>query len=153
LTTEASARGDGAKDIANDYHKTYLKLDNPTCGQTPQWTVDVPPGVYQVDTLYAAQFQSMWGCSLQGQPAYEPGYRNTGFSDMSWVSMRVNTTGQIQFQGGNAKGCSSISALVIYPVSTLVSTTYCQTLEGMCCPLFVDMANRPCSSFQPPCMM
>jgi hypothetical protein len=139
-----------------NYHSTMIRPDTAICALgtvPPEWSILLTPGFYQVDTLYTKQNQQMTGCKIQGVPNFDASHSRLGFSDIDWVSRLVNTTdGKIALSGGGG-GCGAYAAVVIYAKDTLQSDTYCQNLPGMCCPLFLDMANRPCSSFDPPCKM
>jgi len=157
--SQSSAKDFETADGTN-YHSTYIEPDSKICVTPttvlPTWTVKVPNGDYQVDTLYAKPWQWMTGCTIQDSktPNYDAISHERIFSyNMAWVSRTVTaTSGQISLIGGtNWPQCGSYSAVVIYPKSSVPSNTYCQSLPGMCCPLFIDMENRPCSRFEAPC--
>jgi len=139
-----------------NYHSTVIKADSAQCslGTVPMsWTLEVPSGVYQVDTLYSQPGSQMRGCKIQGLPNFE---RNSlGGSDMAWVSRVVTANNsQIVLSGASNGGCSGYTAVVVYNLTTAPTTvTPCQNLPGMCCPFFYDMENRPCASFEPPCKL
>jgi len=153
--TVANAKGDREALDGTNYHSTYVIPDTTICALgnvDPTWTVAVPNGNYQVDTLYTRPFASIRGCELQGVANYDSTHTQLSSNDMAWVTRRVNTTdGKISFTGGN--GCGGIAAMLIYPETTVTSESYCQNLPDMCCTLFVDMEKRPCSSFEPPCKL
>jgi hypothetical protein len=150
-TTEDRFSQDGT-----NYHSTQIKPDTTICALgtvPPEWSVTVPNGFYQVDTLYSKAFQQMTGCKIQGLNNFDVTHSRLGGTDMAWVSRVVNTTdGKISLTGGTA-ACGAYAAVVIYEKANVQSDTYCQGLPGMCCPLFVDMANRPCASNDPPCKL
>jgi len=147
---------DRTSDDGTNYHSTVVKPDSKICNLgtvSPEWHVsNVPDGFYQVDTLYTKPFQQMGGCEIQGGINFN--YKGLGSNDMSWVSRVVNTTnGKISLSGGTDDNCGAYAAVVIYPKAQVQSDTYCQSLPGMCCPLFVDMAHRPCATNDPPCKL
>jgi len=152
-----TATEDRSAQDGTNYHSTVVKPDTTVCGLgtvPPTWTVNVPIGFYQVDTLYTKPFQSMRGCKVQGNPNYDNSHSQLGNSDMAWVSRIVNTTdGTINLSGGTSSQCGAYAAVVIWDKTLVPSNTYCQTLPGVCCPLFADMADRPCSAFEPPCKL
>jgi len=91
---------------------------------------------------------------VQGLPNFDANHQQLGNTDMAWVSRVVNTTdGTISLSGGTGSQCGAYAAVVIYDKALVPTNTYCQTLPGQCCPLFVDMANRPCSAFEAPCKL
>jgi len=139
-----------------NFRSTAVIPDNSKCTGTGvlTWSINVPNGFYQVDTLYSKPFSPMTGCMIQGIPNYDQTHKQTQFDDMAWVTRVVNTTsGTLTLSGSTQSQCSDYAAVVIWDKTTVPSNTYCQSLPGMCCPLFVDMANRPCSSFEAPCQM
>jgi len=148
---------DRTSDDGTNYHSTVLKPDSQICNLgtiPPEWHVTVPNGFYQVDTLYTKPFQQMRGCDIQDENNHNTGFTQLGSNDMAWVSRLVNTTnGKISLTGGTNDNCGAYSAVVIYPQAQVQSKQYCQSLPGMCCPLFVDMAHRPCATNNPPCKL
>jgi len=151
--TQTTTTGDRSALDGINYHSTYVIPDSNTCTKTPVWTVNVPVGPYQVDTFYDRPNQPIRGCKIQGLSNVDN--RTTlGGDDITWVSRTVTAdAGTIALSGGTSDGCSNVAAVVIYPKASVQSDTYCQKLPGMCCPLFVDMENRPCATFDPPCKM
>jgi hypothetical protein len=151
-TTEDRDTNDGT-----NYHSTLVRPDTPVCNLgtiLPEWRVTVPDGFYQVDTLFTKAFSTMRGCKIQDVPNFDADHASLGNSDMEWVSRLVNTTsGKLSLTGGTGSQCGAYAAVVIYAKDKLQSDTYCQNLPGMCCPLFIDMANRPCSTFEAPCKL
>jgi hypothetical protein len=152
LTTEDRSSEDGT-----NYRSTVVKPDTGICNLgtiLPEWRVTVPNGFYQVDTLYSKPFSTHRGCKIQDVPNFDADHASLGNSDVDWVSRLVNTTnGKISLTGGTNSQCGAYAAVVIYPKDTVQSDTYCQGLPGMCCPLFIDMENRPCSRFDAPCKL
>jgi len=137
-----------------NYHNTFLRMDQGSCSNcnNPSWSVNVPNGNYHVETLYSMPWQSMRGCTIALAPDYSTNHKSLQSNDMEWFATDVNTTtGQLTFSGGN--GCPAVTAIAIWPETAIPTTTYCQTLPGMCCPLLIDMANRPCTQFDPPCAL
>jgi len=142
--------------VGVNFRSTVVIPDNTKCtgSAIPTWSVSVPNGNYQVDTLYSKPFAPISGCMIQGIANYDKTHSQLGFDDMAWVSRTVNTTsGTIVLSGGTNNQCGDYAAVVIWDKTKVPSSTYCQTLPGMCCPLFIDMANRPCASFEAPCKM
>lgn len=139
-----------------NYHSTFVTASSTVCALGTvkvAWTVEVPNGVYQVDTLYANRNAQMSGCKIQGQANFDT--NSLGGDAVAWVSRVVTVNAsQIILSGGTSDGCSGYSALLIYNFSTAPAVaTNCQKMNGMCCPFFYDMESRPCASFDPPCKM
>jgi len=153
--TVAQTKGDREPLDGTNYHSTYVIPDSSICGLgsvDPTWSVTVPIGNYQVDTLYTRPFASIRGCEIQGSANYDSSHAQLNNYDMAWVSRHVNTTdGKLSFSGGQS--CGGIAAMLIYDEKSLQSQTYCQNLPDMCCTLFIDMEKRPCASFEPPCKL
>jgi hypothetical protein len=137
-----------------NFHGTTVRPGSTSC-PNPEWSVEVLPGDYHVDTLYSDPNQNLRGCKIQGANNFEPTKLNLGSSDMAWVSrvVTVNATGKISLTGGPTTNCGGYSAVVIYPKNLVPSDTSCQALPGMCCPLFVDMEHRPCTNYEAPCKL
>jgi hypothetical protein len=136
-----------------NFHSTSVRPEVSTACANPEWSVQVPNGFYQVDTLYSQPWQQMRACKIQGVNNFEASKASLVDGDMAWVSRLVNTTNSKLVLTGGAPGCDGYAAVVIYPKETVPSNTYCQSLPGMCCPLFIDMQNRPCSAYEPPCKL
>jgi hypothetical protein len=148
------ATEDRSSEDETNYHSTVVRPDSGRCaGAVPKWRVAVPDGQqYQVDTLYSKRFSSIRGCKIQGENNTDKS--GLGDDDVHWSSRLVTATnGEIALTGGTNEQCAAYAAVLIYPKTTVPSDSYCQGLPGMCCPLFVDMENRPCSQFEPPCKL
>jgi len=141
-----------------NYRSTYVKPDFTTCGSVvPEWSVNVGSNGtlfnYEVHTLHSTRFTSVRGCKLNGRPNFDDFHPDIRDNDMAWVVRAGNsTTGKITWSGATNSNCGGISALRIYPQMGLPAVD-CQTLSGMCCPQFLEMASRPCSSFPAPCSL
>jgi len=145
---------------SSGYHSTYIQTDFKTCGSAQaQWSLLVGSNGtlvnYDVHVLYSQPNAGLSGCTLNGVPAYDNSHNRLGGSEMAWVVRGLNiTTGKITFAGDNQHGCSSISALFVFPpTSTGNGAINCQTLNGACCPHLLAMSERPCASYPPPCSL
>jgi hypothetical protein len=142
--------------VGANYRGTVIRPDINTCGNViPEWNVVVGSNgtmqVFEVHTLYSRAQTSHRGCKLNGVLNFDNGRDRTGGADIIWVVRTVNTTtGKITWSGANNNNCGDIAAMRIYAPTTNPAVD-CQTLKGQCCPQFLDMANRPCSAFPPPC--
>jgi hypothetical protein len=141
-----------------NYHSTYIKTDTTaTCSGTATWNLDLGANGTEVDievhTLYSRQNQGISACTLNGSPNYDPGRTRVGNSDMAWVVRALSVTSGTLTWTGSANGCGAIAALQIFPSTAGATAVDCQTLTGQCCPHFLDMGSRPCSTHQPPCSM
>jgi len=164
LSTQSGDRDPTSHFPANNpttsgYHSTYIQTDYKTCGQQQAiWNLLVGAVNttlnFEVHLLYSQQFSSLYGCTINGAPAFDSYHNRLSFSDMAWVVRTLNvTSGKITFAGDNNHGCSSISAMMVFNAASGAPTTDCQYLNGTCCPHFLAMSERPCASFPPPCLL
>jgi len=143
----------------SNYHSTGVQTDFTACGSSiPSWDLDVGSNattlVFEVHTLYSQQNSGLTGCTLNGRPNFDAAHSRLFNSDMAWVVRAVNvTTGKITFTGSNNAGCNSIAAMMVFSSTMGAPAVDCQTLNGTCCPHFLAMSERPCSSFPPPCAL
>jgi len=136
-----------------NYHNTWINTQSKNCaGAVPTWTLQVGANAtaqfFDVHLLYSGQ---SFGCTLNGFPAGNAPSNNYQ-GNIIWSVLAANTTtGTLVFAAPN--NCASIDALIVFAPTPNYPGLNCQNLPGTCCPHLVDMPNRPCSTFSPPCRL